>query len=295
LDGYRGYCRGSIGAITVFDSLISFNVLFSVDLLDGAATSPQARYEDSRPHTYHNSVDSGGPGMLTQAANIVQVNTSQQLTDYIRNFVHQSTGLNPTMPEPKSRWVKNLNDIGGSGGNNIGSESQGEEADQSALTAAKLENISKKLVEYISRQEAQLELKRMRAQLGPANENASSDAPANENVSSNISTVGGATLGVLANENVQSGVLANGNVLDDIAANEALLQSLTSTVQGAGSLIGEGSARLQPAPQVVDVYINGQLQDSDVDGDANLTVSQLSSQYLGQSGYKLTFKTYKNN
>jgi hypothetical protein len=148
------------------------------------------------------------------------------------------------MPEPKSqRFIQPLEDDS----NDILSGTTAEESAEAALTASKLETISKKLVDYINRQEAQQAAKRI---LSPAQ---------------------------YRSEEEQSPAVS--------ASSGEEQQSVISTGEGTVAA-SEGASQLQP-PQVVEVYINGQLQSSNsedaADKESDLTVSQLSSQYLGQA------------
>jgi HD-GYP domain-containing protein (c-di-GMP phosphodiesterase class II) len=175
------------------------------------------------------------------------VNSSEELSTYIRDFVQQSTKLK--MPEPKSRFIQSLEDDSfSSNSNDIGSGASAEESAEAALTASKLESISKKLVDYINRQEAQQAAKRIVSAPQYRSEEEQSPAVAIPVEESPVTSTGERTV--------------------------------------AEKAASEGTSRQQPS-QVVDVYINGQLQSSNAEDaaveESDLTVSQLSSQYLGQA------------
>ena len=255
---------------------------FSVDSLEAADISPQARYEHfdhnhtiGSPSSYSQDIINSPPALSPSSVdsslspspvspNIVQVKNAEELTEYIRNFVQQSTRPNK---EPKSRFVKTLadNDVGFPAGESV----------ESALAALKLENISKKLAEYISQQEAHQGLKRM-FQPPLAHRMSDENIPANEEtMMANASMLSNEH--VPANEQAPGDISANENVPFVVSSNERL--PVTSTAHGTVASNGGG-----PPPQVVEVYINGQLQHSEVEKETtDLTVSQLSSQYLGQT------------
>ena len=188
-------------------------------------------------------------------ANIVQVNSSEDLTAFIRDFVQQSTMLNT--PEPRSRFIKTLEDDTNAK-NYIGPDSTAGESIESELTATKLETISKKLVDYISRQ-------RTPAPPPPEQRSEEESAPRTTNVPAD-----------------------GGLSVSPTAEKTAALPALPAA---------ESLTKLQ-LPQVVEVYINGQLQSSDTEtkvagSEKELTVSQLSSQYLGQAAKKVIFLVFR--
>jgi hypothetical protein len=241
--------------------------LFSVEVLDMAEAPPQARYEN---------IESSAASNPTPLPNIVQVNNSEELTAYIRNFVDLSTRVGIPRPEPKSRFVQAFDDISSSSGssssysNDIGSGSSEGESPESAAAASKLENISKKLSEYISRQDVLQSIKRA-VQL-PQNRRAD-DSP-QLNTSYNDKVIDN----ILTNERNPPSFLTNGKVSGEMSANEKVPSDVLTNDQLAGtSTLHETVA----SPQVVEVYINGELQEEEADKESDLTVSQLSSQYLG--------------
>ena len=222
---------------------------FAVETLDDADTQPQARYEntDLSSSSVNPTQSFIEPNMVQKSvphANIVQVNSSEELTAFIRDFVQQSTKLNT--PEPRSRFIKTLEDDANAK-NDIGPDSTAGESIESELTATKLETISKKLVDYISRQ-------RTPAPPPPEQRSEEESAPRTTNVPAD-----------------------GGLSVSPTAEKTAALPALPAA---------ESLTKLK-LPQVVEVYINGQLQSSDTEAkvagsEKELTVSQLSSQYLGQ-------------
>ena len=229
---------------------------FAVETLDDADTQPQARYEntDLSSSSVNPTQSFIEPNMVQKSvphANIVQVNSSEDLTAFIRDFVQQSTMLNT--PEPRSRFIKTLEDDTNAK-NDIGPDSTAGESIESELTATKLETISKKLVDYISRQRT------------PAQQRSEEESATR---TTNVPADGGLSVSPTAEKT-------------------AALPALPAA---------ESLTKLQ-LPQVVEVYINGQLQSSDTEtkvagSEKELTVSQLSSQYLGQVAKKVFFLVFR--